>query len=247
MKRRQAIAITLAGGAMTGVSSSAESPVAKLPPLKKNDVILFQGDSITDAGRSRETQDISNKSETLGQGYAAMIGPQLLASHPELDLKIYNRGISGNKITDLQDRWQKDALDLKPALISILIGVNDIWRKFDSGYLGTVEDYETGLAHLLESTRRDLPGVRLVVCQPFVLKCGVINDQWFPEFTERIAAARRAASKANAVWVPFQDAFDEALAAHPDVGPQYWANDGVHPSLAGHALMAATWRKAVRI
>lgn len=215
--------------------------------LEKGAVILFQGDSITDAGRDRKREGSPNDTNALGRSYAALIGAQLLAENPSLDLKIYNRGISGNKVPDLEKRWKADCIDIKPNIVSILIGVNDIWHKLNGNYNGTPGDYEAGYASLLKSTQRDLPGVRLVVCQPFVLKCGAVNDRWFPEFTERMAAAERVAKSAGAIWVPFQDAFDKSLTLNPGLQPAYWGADGVHPSAAGHAFMAATWRKAVGI
>jgi lysophospholipase L1-like esterase len=158
-------------------------------------------------------------------------------------LKIYNRGISGNKVPDLERRWQADTLDLKPALLSILIGVNDIWHKLNGKYDGTPESYRDGFAALLEKTRQALPKLTLVVCEPFVLRCGAVNDKWFPEFEQRRAFAREVADGAGALWVPFQEMFDDAVAA--GTAPEFWARDGVHPTVAGHALMARKWRQVV--
>ena len=206
--------------------------------LARDDVILFQGDSITDAVRNRDKAG-ANDFVALGRGYANMITAGLLGAHAPLRLQCYNRGISGNKVPDLQARWQVDTIDLKPAVLSVLIGVNDIWHKLDGRYAGTVADYEQGFTELLAQTRAALPETWLVVCQPFVLRCGAINEKWFPEFDERRAAAKRVADAAGATWVPFQTMFDEAITeATP---PSYWAGDGVHPTIAGHALMAKTW------
>ncbi len=205
---------------------------------------MFQGDSITDARRD-QNQSQANHAGALGTGYPALLGPELLRDHPTLGLQIYNRGISGHKVPDLDKRWQTDTIDLKPALLSILIGVNDIWHKLNGRYDGTVADYETGFAALLAKTRKALPQVTIVVCEPFVLRCGAINDSWFPEFDQRRAAAKKVATDAGTLWVPFQSMFDEAVAA--GTAPSYWAGDGVHPSLAGHSLMAQAWRKVVGI
>lgn len=252
LTRRHALtlgATALLGGGLHAAEGEEAKPTATSGPVKleKGAVVLFQGDSITDAGRDRKRQDAANDTASLGRSYAALIGAQLLAENPALDLKVYNRGISGNKVPDLEARWKADCLDLKPALVSILIGVNDIWHKLNGRYNGTPGDYEAGYSSLIKSTQRDLPGVRIVVCQPFVLRCGAVNDSWFPEFTERLAAAERVAKEAGAIWVPFQDAFDKSLADTPGLQPAYWGGDGVHPSAAGHAFMAATWRKAVGI
>jgi lysophospholipase L1-like esterase len=207
--------------------------------LRKEDVVLFQGDSITDAVRDRGNQDKANHARALGTGYPMLLASDLLRDHASLGLQIYNRGISGHKVPDLDKRWQEDTIDLEPAVLSILIGVNDIWHKLAGNYSGTVSDYETGIAR----TRKALPDVTIVVCEPFVLRCGAINDNWFPEFDQRRAAAKKVAHQAGTIWVPFQTMFDEAVAA--GTAPSYWAGDGVHPSLAGHSLMAQTWRKVV--
>jgi lysophospholipase L1-like esterase len=130
---------------------------------------------------------------------------------------------------------------LKPAVLSILIGVNDIWHKLNGNYAGTVADYETGYRELLKSTMQSLPETRIVICEPFVTRCGAVKDNWFPEFDERRAVAKKLAEELSLTFVPFQSAFDAAVEVAP---PQYWAGDGVHPSLAGHALMASEWRKA---
>jgi lysophospholipase L1-like esterase len=87
--------------------------------------------------------------------------------------------------------------------------------------------------------------VQLVICEPFALKCGAVNDKWFPEFDERRAAAKKVAAAAGAIFVPFQTIFDEAVAA--GTPPAYWGGDGVHPSPAGHSLMAQAWRKGTGI
>ena len=157
-------------------------------------------------------------------------------------MQVYNRGISGNKVPDLAARWQADCIDLKPNLLSILIGVNDIWHKLNGRYDGSVEQYESGFNDLIKSTKEALPETKLVICEPFVLRCGAVSDKWFPEFDERRAACKRVAEKANAVFVPFQEMFDRALKRAP---AEYWAGDGVHPTIAGHGLMAQFWMKSV--
>lgn len=231
-------ALGLGGYAMA--DEKAKSPVK----LKKGGVVLFQGDSITDAGRDKKGQK-PNQPRGLGNGYPLHIAGGLLSDHGELGLTIHNRGISGNKVPDLEKRWQKDALDLKPDVLSILIGVNDIWHKLNGRYDGTPEVYRDGFAKLLADTRAALPETTFVICEPFVLRCGAVKDNWFPEFETRRAFAEEVAKEAGAIWVPFQQRFNEAVEAGTE--PAYWAGDGVHPSLAGHALMAKTWRESVGI
>lgn len=244
--RRRALstsaAALLSGLAYQGNELRAQS---KKPSLKKGDVIVFQGDSITDAGRDKKRQDMPNDTAAFGRGYPSLLGKQLLADYPDLDLKIYNRGISGHKVPQLDARWQKDTIDLKPAVLSILIGVNDMWHKMNGRYDGTVKDYGEQFAALLKRTQKELPNVRIVVCEPFALRCGAINDTWFPEFDQRRALAKKVAEDAGVEFVPFQSMFDKAIAAGTE--PAHWARDGVHPTPEGHALMAKTWREVTGI
>jgi len=213
-----------------------------LPRPPAETVVLFQGDSITDCRRDRASAD-PNQTGQLGTGYPLLIASAELAAHPTSGLKFYNRGVSGNKVPDLEQRWAADTLALKPDVLSVLIGVNDFWHR-KNGYTGTVADYEKGFAALLETTRQALPLVRLVVIEPFVLRCGAVDATWFPEFDERRAAAARVARQAKATFVPMHDRFTE-LAER--TSPEYWAADGVHPTPAGHALIAERWRRAVRL
>lgn len=245
MKRRHLLTTSaLATGASFLQSANAQESKDK-PTLGKRDVILFQGDSITDAGRNKKNQGKANNPDSLGRGYPLYIGSDLLGAHPELDLQIFNRGISGHKVPQLQSRWQKDTLDLKPAVLSILIGVNDMWHKMDGKYDGTVDTYRDGLDSLIKDTKKELPKTTIVICEPFALRYGAVKDSWFPEFDKRRAAAQEVAQKHKTLWVPFQSTFDNAIAAGSK--PQHWARDGVHPTFSGHSLMAQTWRKIVGI
>ncbi len=246
MKRRDFIATTaaLVGSARWPAGAGAGAG-AKLTqqPAATGTVILFQGDSVTDCGRDRSATD-ANAAGALGSGYPLLVASAALAEHPEGALKFYNRGVSGNKVPDLQERWGHDTLDLKPDVLSILIGVNDFWHKLSKGYTGTVQDYENQYTALLAQTRQALPSVRLIVLEPFVLRCCAVNEQWFPEFTARQAAAARVASQAGATFVPLQAVFDERVRTAPQ---QYWASDGVHPTVAGHAVIAEQWRRAAHL
>jgi lysophospholipase L1-like esterase len=203
--------------------------------------MLFQGDSITDADRDRANL-AANTGAALGTGYPLLLAAALLEAHPEQDLRIFNRGVSGNKVPDLEARWEADTLALKPDMLSILIGVNDYWHTRTHGYTGTVADYERQYAELLASTRRALPAVRLVVLEPFVLRTGVVDETWLSPLAERRAIAERVAGHAGATYVSLQGALDRA-AVHG--GPAHWIGDGVHPTPAGHALIAKRWREAV--
>lgn len=217
-------------------------PEIKKIPLKPGSTILFQGDSITDAGRNRDEM-AANHSGALGKGYAFLAAAELMYRHAGKDLKIYNKGISGNKVYQLADRWDKDCLELKPDVLSILIGVNDYWHKRDGNYDGTPEVYRKDLVALLERTKKSLPGVSLIICEPFAIKgTKAVDNTWFPEFTAYQSAARSIADSFGATFIPFQSLFDKAQEKAPG---SYWAPDGVHPSVAGAQLMAAAWTKVV--
>lgn len=206
--------------------------------LKGNQVILFQGDSITDAGRKRDVAD-PNSQAALGTGYAFLAAAELLNDFPQRGLKIYNKGISGNKVFQLAARWQPDCLDLKPGVLSILIGVNDYWHKHNGNYDGTVEIYERDFRALLKNTKEALPNVRLVIGEPFaVLGCKAVDKTWFPEFDRYREVAKKMAEEFNAVFIPYHSIFEKACKVAP---PTYWTADGVHPSIAGAKLMAEAW------
>ncbi|NND96530.1 MAG: SGNH/GDSL hydrolase family protein [Pirellulaceae bacterium] len=245
--RRRLLGGSLIAAAATATISAdrlhAAGEVKNSQPLTDGSVVLFQGDSITDAGRDRKNQQ-ANNGRSFGRGYPMLIASGLLRDHASSNLKIFNRGISGNKVPDLEKRWDTDCIDLQPDLLSILIGVNDIWHKLNGRYDGTVADYETGLRKLLERTQESLPKCRIVICEPFVLRCGAINDKWFPEFDQRREACLNVARNMSLTIVPFQSMFDDAVKQAP---PNYWAADGVHPTMAGHALMAKTWRGVVGV
>jgi lysophospholipase L1-like esterase len=210
--------------------------------FSEGDVILFQGDSITDAGRNKE-QQLPNNGRSFGTGYAYILASSLLQDLAGKSLTFYNRGISGNKVYQLADRWQEDCLDLKPDILSILIGVNDFWHMRDGKYDGTPEVYENDLRKLLARTKSELPGIKFVICQPFVLtETTAVDETWLEPFKPYQESAAKIAGEFDATWVPFQEAFDKAVKISPS---KYWAHDGVHPSMAGCQLMAETWLNAL--
>jgi lysophospholipase L1-like esterase len=211
--------------------------------LSKDDVVLFQGDSITDAGRKKDSSAV-NDASALGMGYAMLAASALLNDHADKNLKIYNRGISGNKVYQLAERWEKDCLDLKPNVLSILIGVNDYWHKHSGKYDATVKVYQNDLKKLLDRTLKQFPDVKLILGEPFAVK-GVkaVDDTWYPEFNDYRAAAAAIANEYNAAWIPYQKVFD---AAEKTASGSYWTRDGVHPSVAGAQLMANAWLDVIK-
>lgn len=225
------------------LSASMSSSGVKRNSLLKDNVILFQGDSITDAGRNKEDNSYNN-AKVLGSGYPMLTGAALLEKFAALNLKVYNKGISGNKVYQLAERWDNDCLNIKPDILSILIGVNDIWHKLNGQYNGTVDIYRKDYIALLERTKKALPNVKLIICEPFAVR-GVkaVDDKWYPEFYDYQKAAREIATQFGATFVPYQKIYDEAQKHAPGA---YWTPDGVHPTLAGAQLMSQAWLAAVK-
>lgn len=207
-------------------------------------VILFQGDSITDAGRDR------NSGIHLGYGYATMVKGALGAEHP-YDYTFYNRGISGNRVVDVYARIKEDIINLKPDYMSLLIGVNDVWHEYACQNGVDTEKYEKIYNMLLDEIRAALPNIKIMLLEPFVLPGSATEntpetpDRW--EFFRKEvdlhrAAAKRVAEKQGLLFVPLQDLFTKVNADAPEKG--YWLRDGVHPTAAGHELIKREWLKA---
>lgn len=237
---------TLASISIPQIAASAfaeRNAKGKKITIQKNDIILLQGDSITDSGRTKTATE-PNSARALGNGYALGVASNLLLKYPDKDLKFFNKGISGNKVHQLAERWQADCIDIKPNILSIHIGVNDFWHTLTSGYKGTLQTYVDDYRKLLDSTLRLLPGVKLIICEPFaVLGVRSVDKNWYPTFDLFRQAAQSLAIQYDAPFVPYQAAFDKAIKLAP---PVYWTNDGVHPSAAGAALMAQTWLEVVK-
>lgn len=221
---------------------------AKKPAVKKNDakksegkefVILFQGDSVTDAGRNL-AKDFNHD---LGLGYPYLISARLRCDFPEKRIVVLNRGISGNRSVDLYARWKVDALNLKPDLLSILIGVNDTWHEFGNRNGVELPRYEQFLRMLIEWTKQELPKTKIVLMEPFVLNFGAVSDSWLPEMKERGKIVKKLAGEYGLMFIPMQSIFDNALKKAPG---EFWLKDGVHPTAEGFQLMADAWIRAVK-
>jgi len=199
--------------------------------------VLFQGDSITDAGRKRED------GFDLGFGYALMAASWFSALHPERRVVFLNRGIGGDRVKDLRARWQRDCIELKPTWVSILIGINDTWRRYDSNDCTSAEEFEAVYREILSAVRNET-GARLVLCEPFVLHTQEDRMTWRVDLDPKIHAIRKLAREFGALLVPLDGIFAAASALRE---PSFWSNDGVHPSPSGHALMAQSWLRAVGV
>lgn len=213
--------------------------MAAAPPaiFRKGAKILFQGDSITDGGRSRD----GDPNHDLGHGYAYLIAADAAAHFPERNLTFHNRGVSGNKISDLVERWRSHTIDLRPDIVSILIGVNDIWHNLDAGNEVPIRQFEQDYDKLLRDTLVALPRVKLVLCEPFMLE-GQANRVKFGKWAAALEQIQRIVAglgdKYQAPVIQFQKTFD---AACRQARAEYWIWDGVHPTHAGHQLMADEW------
>ena len=224
-------------GCLSGCSTLPPSAEQPMPAFTEGARILFQGDSITDGNRGRN----SDPNHILGHGYQFIIAAKYGAQLAERHLTFMNRGISGNRVSDLARRWQKDTIDLKPDILSILIGVNDL----GSGV--SVDEYERHYDQLLADTLSALPNVKLVLCEPFGLPVGGKKDGWssyYPKLLERQAIVDKLGVKYHAPVVHFQKTFERAASRAP---AEYWIWDGVHPTYSGHQLMADEWVSTVRV
>ncbi len=211
--------------------------------LKDGMTILFQGDSITDASRKKDDKTF-NTAAALGSGYAMLAAASLMDQFADKNLKIYNKGISGDKVYQLAVRWDADTFDIKPDVLSILIGVNDYWAITKHGYTGTLKTYKDDYKTLLDRTKQKLPDVKLIIGEPFgVVGINAVTESWYPAFNDYRQAAKDLTSEFGATFIPYQSVFDEAQKKAPGV---YWTADGVHPTLAGAQLMAHAWLKAVK-
>lgn len=200
--------------------------------------ILFQGDSITDAGRVR------NNDDNYGTGYPNMVAGVLGLQAPG-KYDFLNRGVSGDRVVDLYARWKRDCLNWKPDVLSILIGVNDVWHEISDSNGVEAEKYEFMYDALLKETVCKLPKVKLIILEPFVLPGTATQEYWeyfAAEVTKRAAAAKRMAQKYGAAFVQTQSLFDQSCTEA--IGPESWLVDGVHPTAAGHALLAREWLRA---
>jgi lysophospholipase L1-like esterase len=207
-----------------------------MPEIISHDAtVLFTGDSITDCGRS------TSQYGPLGRGYPFLLSSWLSALYPENNLSFFNTGTSGNRTIDLAGRWESDVVSLRPSLVSVLVGVNDTWRRFDRGLLTTVTEFSDAYRTILETTKRETSAT-IVLCEPFLVSCGRVTDEWRDDLNPKIDIVRALAAEFSAVVVPLSDIFDQAVKR---AQPEYWARDGIHPTPAGHALIAQAWLKHV--
>ena len=201
--------------------------------------ILFQGDSITDAGRARDNDAIT------GTGYPTLARGEIQYDYPN-QYVVYNRGISGNRVVDLYARIKADIINLKPDIMSILVGVNDVWHEINYQNGVDAEKYFKVYSMMIEEIKEALPDVKIMIMEPYVLKAEATEENWeifHSEVPKRAEMAKKIAEKYDLLFIPLQDKFDEAAKLAPN---DYWLRDGVHPTTAGHELIKREWIKGFK-
>lgn len=200
--------------------------------------ILFQGDSITDAQRTRDNENY------LGSGYVNIVSGKLGFDYP-CKYKFINKGINGNRITDLYLRIRKDILDIAPDYLSILIGVNDVWHELEVNDGVSANKFEKIYDLLLSEVKEALPNIKFIIMEPFILKGSATYPdkktwKYFESELElRRNVCKKMAEKYNAIYVSLQDKFNEAQSSIKDLS--YYLRDGVHPTASGSELIAREW------
>lgn len=202
--------------------------------------ILFQGDSITDADRSRTDNG------RLGIGYPLLVEASLGFDEPAQH-QFLNRGISGNRIVDVYARIKCDIINLAPDVMSILIGVNDVWHELGESPNGVDADkFYKIYSMLIEEVKEALPNIKIMILEPFVLEACSTTEHWeffSTEVKKRAEMAKKIAEKYNLPFIPLQAGFDELAKKAPN---EYWLGDGVHPTAKGHEFIKTQWLKAYK-
>lgn len=199
--------------------------------------IVFQGDSITDVCRDRDHDT------TFGLGY-----PHLIAAEVGFDCpgayRFLNRGISGDRVVDVYARIKQDIINLRPDVMSILIGVNDVWHELNEQDGVDTAKYERIYGMMIEEIKAALPQIRIMILEPFITHGAATDPKWdvfFGDIADHAAAAKRTAERYDLTFVPLQSVFDAACEKAP---ADYWTQEGVHPTTAGHELIAREWLRA---
>jgi lysophospholipase L1-like esterase len=193
-----------------------------------SNVTVFIGDSVTDCGRLVEPP--------YGDGYVYNI-----ANSGRLKGEIINVGTSGHRLIDLENRWNTDVLAHKPTLVSVAIGINDTWRRYDDNDPTSTEDFEERYRRVLSATQAD-GNPKLVLCEPFLLSVREEMNTWREDLDPKIAVVHKMASEFGATLIRFDQRFNELA---QEISMLELADDGIHPSKLGHQIMADLWLQTV--
>lgn len=212
----------------------------RLPRLKAGSRLLFQGDSITDMNWGRNQSD---RNHYLGHSYVYLIASRLGVEMPAAELEFFNRGHSGNTVAQLRERWQKDAIEMQPDILSVLIGVNDVGRALRANKNNVpLAKWERDYREILNASRKANPQLKIVLLDPFVLPSQRFSageyQKWRGEVDKQCLIVAELANDFAAVHIETQRIFDEAAKV---ANPEHWIWDGVHPLPQGHELIARNW------
>ena len=198
--------------------------------------ILFQGDSITDAGRDKRNY------HDMGWGYPKYASALIAEAHPELDIEFINFGISGNRTCQLFDRLYPDAIAFQPDVISILIGINDIWHRYGNDKITTTDaQLELNYRSILERIKKET-NAKIIILAPYLLDCDD-KEHMREDLKTVLPIVRKLADEYADAYVPLDELFDEALKTQP--APQYYSGDAVHPNENGARFIAEHYAKAI--
>ena len=196
--------------------------------------VLFQGDSITDAGRDKRNY------HDMGKGYPKYAAELIAQAHPEIEFEFINFGISGNRTDQLFDRIYADGIAFQPDVISILIGINDIWHRKNNIFT-TDEQIETNYRAIL-TLLREKTNAKIVMLAPYVLDAAS-NCYLADDLKTVLPIVRKLADEFADVYIPLDEIFEEALKTQPE--PLYYSGDGVHPNANGAAFIGQKYAEAV--
>ena len=240
---------------LPSTTTSQAKPADNKPTVR----VLYIGDSVTDGGWGRsgrratpsDKRNITDLNHDLGHSYVYLCAAYYTSSKPENPYKFLNRGISGNTLADLERRWATDVISLHPDVLSVLIGINDILAYIDSGTSKPFDwdNWQHRYKALLDSARSANPKLRIILGAPVMARAGhFATDSAYAAARRLVTECRnrveQLAKEEGAVFVPYCDIIDDAIRRHPSVKPSHWVWDGVHPTPAGHALMASAWIEA---
>lgn len=194
--------------------------------------VVFTGDSITDGDRDRDRETW----HALGGGYAMIAAALHRARYPERAVDFVNTGVSGSRAKDLRRVWAEDCLDWQPDVVSIMVGINDTGFRYDFDDPTPLADYARDYRDIV--SRASAAGARLVLIEPFLLPVKPDQHRWREDLDPKIAVVRELSAEFGTLLVAADTLFTASAA---ETGPEYWCFDGVHPTPAGHALLAEEW------
>ncbi|MDD3279062.1 MAG: SGNH/GDSL hydrolase family protein [Lachnospiraceae bacterium] len=201
--------------------------------FKKNSVVLFQGDSVTDCGRLRD------QPENLGSGYPEKVARVYRALFPESGVKFYNRGVSGDRSKEVLERMDQDILQIAPDYISIMVGINDVWRRYDSDDPTSAQQFEKNYRTILEGIKRDLPDTKIMMMEPYVLDTLEFTGTWREDLDPKLQVVRKLAAEYADYFMPTDGIIQKYLVA--GYTKAEITADGVHPTDLGHGLIAGEY------